>query len=140
MADRKDVIQPELSETVFPVLVITKRWIRVYEDAWALTAVLQKAVKKRSFDDSTLVDSQNRLRKVRTLHIVGPIGPFFGFDIFLNRSLRVTYEFSGDGWPQIWVRCVRARLGSGARSTLPPTRITPMILKGVSLPRQIRFH
>ena len=78
------------------------------EDAWALTAVWQKAVKKRSFDDSTLVDSQNRLRKVRTLHIVGPIGPFFGFDIFLNRSLRVRYEFSG-GWMAADLGEVRSR-------------------------------
>ena len=83
MADRKDVIQPELSESVFPVLLITKRWIRAYEDAWAPTAVLQKAVKKRSFDDSMLVDSQNRLRKVRTLHIVGSI----------RALLRVRYLF-----------------------------------------------
>ena len=97
MADRNHVIQSELSEAVFPVLLMTKRWIRVYADAWALTAVWQKAVKKKSFDDSMLVDSQNRSRTVRTLHIVGSIGPFFGFDIFLNRSMRVTYEFSG-GW------------------------------------------
>jgi hypothetical protein len=102
-------VQPEVRELEFPVLLLTKRWIRVYSDGEALTAAWKKAVDHGAFENALLVDSVGRARQVRRVHILGNIGPFFGFDCYLNHSVRIGYEFTGE-WERADLEAIRSRV------------------------------
>jgi len=92
----------------FPALLLTDRWIRVYPDAEALSAAWKKAVDRGAFNGALLVDSAGRARRVRTARALGSIGALCGFDVFLNRSMRIEYEFSG-GWEPTDLEALRSR-------------------------------
>ena len=100
-------VQPELRDLRFPALLLTKSTVRVYPDPEALTAAWKKAVDRMRFNDALLVDSAGRARKVRTVRVLGNIGPFFGFDLYGNRSVRIAYEFAGD-WERVDLDAVRS--------------------------------
>src|SRR5213595_1296808 len=102
-------VQPELRELEYPALVLTQRWIRVYPDAEALSAAWKRAVDRGRFKDALLVDSRGRARPVRRAKILGHIGPFFGFDVYLNRHVRIAYEFEGD-WDRADLEAIRSRV------------------------------
>jgi hypothetical protein len=101
-------IQLELRELEFPVLLVTERWIRVYLDVEAATAVWKKAIDRRAFDGGLLVDSSGRARRINTVRPLGSIGWFGGFDVFLNRSMRIEYVFAG-GWEAADLGALRTR-------------------------------
>lgn len=92
-------VQPEVRGFGFPVLTVTNAGIRVYPDAEAVTAAWKKAMDLGEFDDALVVDSNGMARQVRRVRVLGSIGPFFGFDRFLNRSMRVAFDFAGDPQP-----------------------------------------
>jgi hypothetical protein len=102
-------VQPEIRDLEFPALLLTKRWIRVYADAEALTAAWKRAVDSGAFDDALLVDSRGRARPVRRVRVLGHIGPFLGFDWYFNRSVRIAYEFAGV-WERADLEAIRSRV------------------------------
>ncbi len=101
-------VQPELQELAFPVLLAASKWIRVYSEPRAMTSAWKKAVDQDNFARAILVDSNGRARRVKNVHVVSSIGPFFGFDLFLNRSMRIEYDFEGE-WEQADLKTLRAR-------------------------------
>jgi len=86
-------VQPEVRELAFPVLMVSRPRIRVYADAEAATAAWKKAIDMGSFDDVLLVDSSGIARQAGKVRVLGSIGPFFGFDRFLARNMRIAFDF-----------------------------------------------
>jgi hypothetical protein len=108
MNRRESGIQPEIESLQFPAMLFNKSRLRVYSDAEALSAAWKRAVELGLFDDSLLVESSGKARGVRTVKIVGSIGPFFGFDLYLNRSMRIHFVFEGE-WEPANVESIRER-------------------------------
>jgi hypothetical protein len=104
-----DRVQSDLRDLEYPALLLTKTTVRVYPDPGSLTAAWKKAVDRKHFDNALLVDSSGRARRIRTVRVLGSIGPFFGYDLFGNRSLRVAYEFAGD-WEDADLDGIRSRV------------------------------
>ena len=107
-------VQPEVRNLKFPALLLTKSAVRVYPDPEALTAAWKKAVDRKRFDDALLVDSAGRARKVRTVRVLGNIGPFFGFDLYGNRSVRMPTSSPAIGSVPISRPFDRASCATGA--------------------------
>ncbi len=91
-----DGIYINMDEVSFPVLCKYKNMIFASRSLDALTDTTSSAVKGGLFDQMVVVDSSGTQHTVVKAKVIGGIGLFFGFNIFLNRRIRVNLEFRRD--------------------------------------------
>lgn len=77
----------DVNKLNYPVLGLFNPGILVYEDAESLSVTTAKAVRLGQFDDVFLVDCQSFAYRVVGAQIRGPVGRFWGYDVFLDRNV-----------------------------------------------------
>lgn len=85
------------SELVYPVLVLYRDTLYAEETEDFLTKTTSVALRKGLFNESKIIDSNGRqyiVTKARKLH---GVGPFWGYNIFLNRWIRVALDLRSSG-------------------------------------------
>src|ERR1051325_1834880 len=73
----------------YPILGIVDGIIRVKKTAAELCTTLKGEVDAGSFDRMEIIDSNGDKFRVHDVKILGGIGPFWGYNIFLNRLVSV---------------------------------------------------
>jgi len=94
------------SDLTFPVICIYKGTIFTSSTLDALTQTTTAAINGGLFDGLQIVDSSGKIYTVKSVKKLHGIGPFCGFNIFLNRTVRVKIEFE-DGHETLGVDDVR---------------------------------
>lgn len=79
----------------FPVVSLqSPGMVEVFRNKDELGICSRTALKKGYFKGLLLIDSNGMQFKVISANKIGYIGPFFGFNIFLNQKLKVELKFS----------------------------------------------
>jgi hypothetical protein len=78
----------------YPVIAFQKGggyWI--YRDSSSVVTANRTALKKGYLNDLLLVDSDGRAIKIESATKLHGVGPFFGFNIFFQRRIKVELKF-----------------------------------------------
>ena len=86
----------DIDSLEYPVLVFSDGLVVPERSADELTRCTAHALSRRYFDGCIAADVTGRAIKIKTAHKLHGIGPFWGFNIFFNRRLRVSLVFDGD--------------------------------------------
>lgn len=83
-----------IDKIIFPVLTFSRpNVIEFAKDIDRLTSCNRLGLKNGYYNNLSIVDSIGNSFVVAHAHKIGTIGPFWGFNIFLEQSLRVELEF-----------------------------------------------
>jgi len=80
----------------FPVLLFHPEYGMVVKDWDTLTTTTKVALTNKVFDNLLIVDSSGKAFRVNGARKLHGIGPFGGFNIFLNQKIRVEPNFAGE--------------------------------------------
>lgn len=82
-----------MMEIRFPVITISKGTIGIFHDVSKLTLCSAFALKRGHFNGLKIFDSALQCFTVKSAKKLNNVGPFWGFDLFLNQWIRVEFEF-----------------------------------------------
>ncbi|MES2930361.1 MAG: hypothetical protein V4665_01070 [Patescibacteria group bacterium] len=78
----------------YPIICFGKEVIAFFRNDSDLTVCTKKG--KLYFENAKIVDSKGDSFSIIAIHKVGTVGPFFGFDIFLNQRIKIKLQFKKD--------------------------------------------
>lgn len=84
---------------LFPVLCFSQDIVSVSESADQLTTCSKVGLKKGYFRKLIIIDSAGALYKVNGAKKLCGVGPFWGYNIFLNQKIRVELSFKENPSP-----------------------------------------
>ena len=84
------------SDLTFPVVCVYKGTIFTSKTLDALTRTTTAALRGGLFNGLHIVDSTGKEYTVKNAQKLHGIGPFWGFNVFLNRTVRVDIEIDDD--------------------------------------------
>lgn len=93
----------------FPVLTFSGSVVYVMATADELTACKRGALKNGWFDDMLIVDAIGVGYQVRGARKLHGVGPFYGYNIFLNQTIKVELLTGGDPLP-VSLDMIKARV------------------------------
>jgi len=79
----------------FPVICFHRQFALLVKDWENLTTTTKTALKRGNFDNLLIVDSTGQAVRVKGARRLHGIGPFGGYNIFLNQRIKVTLEYDG---------------------------------------------
>lgn len=85
------------NDLVFPVLHIYRGSLSPARSLELLTTTTSVALRKGFFDGLTIVDSLGKEAVVQQAKKLHGVGPFWGFNVFLNRTIRVELSLQETG-------------------------------------------
>ena len=80
----------------FPVICFERGFVSIRRDWDKLTTTTTAGLRNGMYRDLLVVDSSGRSLRVKDARRVQGIGPFWGFNIFLNQRIRVELLTEGD--------------------------------------------
>lgn len=83
----------------FPIICFDRDSLRVRKDWDSLVTTTTAGVKNRMFDNILIVDANGTAVRVKSARKLHGVGPFWGYNIFLNRRIRVELVFDGEPFP-----------------------------------------
>ncbi|HYG37621.1 MAG TPA: hypothetical protein VD908_03335 [Cytophagales bacterium] len=81
-----------IDEIIFPIITFDKYAFSIVEDKDKLTTTTSAGVKNGLFDNLLIVDKTGKTFKVKDVKKLHPIGPFWGYNIFLNQKIKVELQ------------------------------------------------
>ncbi len=86
-----------ISNTIkFPVLRFSQMLVGVKNKEDDLTTCTKVALKKGFFDDMLIVEASGKAYKVTGAKKLHSVGPFGGYNVFLNQKIKVELLFEGN--------------------------------------------
>jgi len=79
----------------FPVICFYGDLLRIRETYDELTRTTTAGLKNGYFRNLLIVDSEGQSIKMADAHKLHGVGPFFGYNMFLNQRIRVALDMSG---------------------------------------------
>ncbi len=98
-----------VSDLQFPVLCFWRHLFRIEKTAEAFTTTTKAGLKNRMFDNVLVIGSNSQAVRVKSARKLHGVGPFWGYNIFLNQRIKVELIFDGEPF-QISVEDVRKRV------------------------------
>ncbi len=93
----------------FPVLCFAHNIVRVKQNADDLTTCTKVALRNKFFDNMLLVEMGGKGYKVKKAKKLCGVGPFWGYNIFLNQKIKVGLLFEDEPF-QVSLDEVKARI------------------------------
>lgn len=84
------------SDLKFPVICIYKNTIVTFRTQDELTSTTTAALRSDLFYGLRIVDSSGKEYTVKNVEKLQGIGPFWGYNVFLNRTVRIDLEINDD--------------------------------------------
>lgn len=85
------------SELVYPVLILYRDMLCAERSEESLTTTTSIALRKGFFDELKIIDSNGRQYVVTKASKLHGVGRFWGYNIFLNRWIRVALNLRSSG-------------------------------------------
>jgi len=79
----------------FPVICFHRQFALLVKDWGGLTTTTKAALKRGNFDNLLIVDSTGQAVRVKGARYLHSVGPFGGYNIFLNQRIKVALEYNG---------------------------------------------
>jgi hypothetical protein len=79
----------------FPVLCFAQSIVRVKQNPDELTTCTKVALRNKFFDNMLIVEMGGKGYKVKGAKKLRGVGPFWGYNIFLNQKVKVDLLFEG---------------------------------------------
>lgn len=84
----------------FPVICFERDFYpRIRQNLSSLTTTTKVGLNNGLFENVLLVDSAGYALKIKNAHKLHGVGPFWGYDIFLDRHIKVELVFEGTPFP-----------------------------------------
>lgn len=77
----------------FPVICIKDGFIEISQNEDNLTITTKSALKNNYFINMLIVDSKNKRYKIKAVEKLHSVGPFWGYNIFLNQKIKIEILF-----------------------------------------------
>lgn len=98
----------------FPIICFWRHLFRIEKTAESFTTTTKAGLKNRMFENVLVIGSNGQAASVKSAKKLHSIGPFWGFNIFLNQRIKVELFFEGEPFV-ISVDDVRKRVLSSFR-------------------------
>jgi|GEM_PF-1875278 len=84
------------NEITFPVICFYRHLLRIRNDWDTLVTTTTAGVGNGMFDNMLIVDSNGKAIRVKSARKLHGVGPFFGYNIFLNQRIKVELTFDSE--------------------------------------------
>ena len=98
-----------VSDLQYPVVCFWRHLFRIEKTSETLTTTTKAGIKNRMFDNVLVVGSNGHAIRVKSARKMHGVGPFRGYNIFLNQRIRVALEIDGEPF-ELTVDEVRKRI------------------------------
>ncbi len=98
-----------VSDLQFPVVCFWRHLFRIETTAETFTTTTKAGIKNRMFDNVLVIGSNGQAVRVKSARKLHGVGPFWGYNIFLNQRIKVELTFDGEPF-QMSVDDVRKRV------------------------------
>jgi hypothetical protein len=92
-------VKMNATDISYPALYFAQGLATVAVDKDGLTICNTAGLKRGCYDRMLVVDSNGIGRRVKGARKLHGVGPFWGYNIFLNRRIRVELVFDGEPFP-----------------------------------------
>jgi hypothetical protein len=87
-----------VSNLTFPVICFWRHLVRVERSLETLTTTTAAGLKNQMFDNVVVVGSNGVAGRIKTATKLHGIGPFWGYNMFLNQRIKVDIVFDDESF------------------------------------------